>query len=171
VFREGVFDHHRRDAVAAVAAAAGGQPLIQGTFGPCPEGYAWYVELATFLVAGNAHNAIGWLAVTPDNGPLPSFAGWDGYGLAIGSGAAAVGGPFSLPLPLYVPPGHWVRCLLQGGTLANGDAATFTFQTAVHQLDPLMGMMTPEETAEVLAAHEHVGAELASPAVAGRRAV
>lgn len=171
MYREGLFEHHRRDALAIVAAAAGGQPLGQGVLGPCPEGYAWYVELAAFQVVGAAHNAIVALVVTPDNGPLPSFAGWDGYGLQAVSGAAASFGSFPLQLPLYVPPGNFLRAIVQGGTLANGDAVTVSVQTAVHQLDLGLGLMSPEDRAQVLAAHEHVGAPLAQTAVAENRAV
>lgn len=171
MFRDGLFDHHRRDAVAVVAAAAGGQPLGQGLIGPVPMGYAWYVEFATFLVVGNSHTAIAVLAVTPDNGALPSLAGWDGYGASSFSGAAAVSGAIPLALPLYVPEGHWLRAILIPGTLANGDAATVTLQTAVHQLDPMLGLMSAEDRLELYASHERVGADVAETATAGRRAV
>src|SRR5215469_4969627 len=168
MLREGLFDHHRRDSIPLLVAAAGGQPLAQALYGPVPEGYAWYIELAGFLVVGNSHTAAAILAASPDNTNVPSLAAWDGAGLQA-QVPAATSGAWSLPLPMYLGPGHWARVLLAGGTLANGDAATATFQTAVHQLDPRY-MMSPEDTAQVKRAHERAEAELNLDAV-GQRAV
>ena len=168
MLREGLFEHHRRDSVAVVA--AGGTPLAQGFYGPVPEGYAWYVELAAFGVLGNSHTAIAALAVSPDNAALGSIAGWDFAGLQAEVAPAVVSGQFPLALPLYVPANHWVRLLAFGGSLAAADLVNFSFQTAVHQLNPRL-MMSPDDMAQVKAAHERVAAGLSETAVAGRRAV
>lgn len=168
MLREGLFDHHRTDTLALVA--AGNPVLAQAAFGPVPEGYAWYVELATYLIAGNSHTAIAALAVTPDNGALPAFASWDGQGLKATNPAATLGS-WSLPLPIYVPPSHFLRVILVAGTIVAGDTATATFQTAVHQLNP-RAFMSPDDQAQVAAAHQRAPEHLfAESAVASRRAV
>ena len=43
MLRAGLFDHHTTDPYI-VATAAGATVLAQGFWGPCPQGYAWYVE-------------------------------------------------------------------------------------------------------------------------------
>lgn len=167
--REGVFRNHRLDSLALVA--AGGTPVAQGVLGPVSEGYCWYIEVIAFTVVGNAHTALIDVAVTPDSGPLPAQATWDHQGLVWTTTAAAIRNSENAGHAIYVAPGHFVHAVLAGGTLAAGDAATVTFQIAVHELNPRF-LMTREEEELVREAHErlpqHVVAEVAT---AGRRAV
>lgn len=165
--RQGLFDHHRLDTLALVA--AGGTPVAQKVLVGPSEGYCWYLEVLAFSVVGNSHTAAMDVAVTPDNGDLPAQAAWDHAGL-VWTLAAAVRGSENAGSPIYVPPSHFVHFYASGGTLAAGDVVTVTAQAAVHQLDPQY-LMSPEDRKQVLAAHEKLGAELTHVATAGRRAV
>jgi hypothetical protein len=162
--REGLFDHHRLENLALVA--AGGTPIAQAVLGPVPEGYAWYLEQAAYTVVGNSHTAAIDLAVTPDGGALPAQATWDHQGL-VWTTAAAVRGSMQTGLAIYLGPGHFLHVYLSGGTLAAGDAATVTLQVAVHQLDPHF-LMSPDDTVQVKEAHERMAAELNMDAVGER---
>jgi hypothetical protein len=168
--REGVFVRHRLDTLALLA--AGGTPLAQGVIGPVPEGYCWYIEAIGFSVVGNSHTAVPLVAVTPDGGPLPAAASWDGQGLVwTPSGVAAVRGSENAGHALYVGPGRFAHAVLLPGTLAAGDAATFTFQVAVHELNPRF-LMSREEADLVREAHERLPEHpVAEVATAGERAI
>lgn len=166
--REGLFDHHRLDTISLLAGAGN---TAQRNLGPAPEGYCWYLEQIGFCVVGASHTAILDVAVLPDQGDLPTQALWDHQGLVWRSGAAAVAGSLNPGLAIYVPPSHFVHAYLSGGTLASGDAATVTFQLAVHQLDPHY-LMSPEDRDAVRAAHQRLAEhQVAEVATAGRRAV
>lgn len=167
MLREGMFDHHRLDAVSAVA--AGGTPLAQLSLGPVPQGYVWYIENIAFSVLGNAHTAAVDVAITPDDVVLPAQASWDHAGL-VWTLAAAIRGSVQPGLPFYAQAGHFVHLVAAGGTLAAADVVVATFQVAVHQLNPA-AFMSPEDRQAVRAAHEHPNSGLVESAVAGRRAV
>lgn len=168
MLRQGLFDHHRLEPLALVA--AGATPTAQGVLGPVPEGYAWYLEQVAYTVAGNSHTAAMDLAVAVDGGPLPAQASWDHAGL-VWTTAAAVRASMNPGLAIFVPPGHFVHAYLSGGTLAAGDTAVVTFQVAVHQLDPRF-VMSPEDARAVAESHERLPVhEVAEVATAGRRAV
>ena len=168
MLREGLFDHHRLDSVSMTA--AGGTPTAQAILGMAPEGYAWYVENFAYSVVGNSHTALMDVAATIDNGTLPAQATWDHQGL-LDTFAAGVRGSQNNGSAWYVPPGHFLRAYASGGTLAAGDVVVVTFQIAVHQLNP-RAFMSPEDQAQVRAAHERAPEHLfAESAVAARRAV
>lgn len=168
MLRQGLFDHHRLDSVSMTA--AGGTPTAQATLGMVPEGYAWYIENFAFSVVGNSHTAAIDVAATVDNGPLPAQALWDHQGL-LDTFTAAVRGSQNNASAWYVPPAHFLRAYASGGTLAAGDVVVVTFQVAVHQLNP-RAFMSPEDRAQVMAAHEREPEHLfADSATAARRAV
>lgn len=166
--REGLFVNHRHDLIPMVAAAVGGAPIAQGILPPIPQGYCWYLESIGWAVGGNSHTAELNVAVVADDGPLPGIAAWDRAGL-VALGAAATRGVLAPSLAIYAGPGQVPHFYLAPGTLANGDSAVVSVQSAVHQLDPHF-LMSPEDTAQVKAAHERMAAELNMDAV-GRRAV
>ncbi len=167
--REGLFDHHRLDTFAMVA--AGGTPVAQKAWVGPAEGYCWYIEVAAFCVVGNSHNALFDLAVTPDQGDLPTQALWDHQGLAWTVRTATIAASRDNAAAIYVPPSHFIRAYASGGSLAAADAVTVTLQVAVHQLDPQY-MMSPEDRSAVRAAHERLAEhQVAEVATAGRRAV
>jgi hypothetical protein len=165
MFREGIFDHHRRDVIALLA--AGGTPTAVATLGPCPEGYSWYVENAAYNVNGNAHTAQVDIAVLADNGILPAQATWDHAGM-VWTNAAAVRASIAPGVAWYCPANHWLVAYAYGGSLAAADTGTVTFQIAVHELDVRLGLMDPQDARQVRAAHEHEGALLAANALGDR---
>ena len=169
MFRQGLFDHHRLDTLAMLA--AGGTPVAQKVLGPVPEGYCWYVEVIGFSVVGNSHTALLDVAVTPDGGDLPAQATWDHQGLVWTVPTAAVRASENAGHAIYVAPGHFIHAYASGGTLAANDPVAVTFQIAVHQLDPQF-LMSPEDRAAVRQAHERLAEhQVAEVATAHRRAV
>src|SRR6185437_6037592 len=129
----------------------------------------WYLEDYGFGLVGGAHTAEVILALSPDNGNLPSIAAWDAWGIFEDTPAASRGSR-NFAAAIKIPEGSYVRALATGGTLAAADVVTVTFQLAVHQLNPSF-LMSEEDRRQVLAAHERTGAPLAETATAQRRAV
>lgn len=174
MFREGVFDHTRRDNVSGIA--AGGTPIAVVAFGPASEGYCWYLENVGWSVVGNSHNALLDLAVTPDqlNVSPPAQAAWDHAGLVDTFTTAAVRGSRNYPSALKIPAGHFLIAYFAGGSIAAGDAVTLSLQVAVHELNPRY-LMSPEDQERVRREHENEPAPHAAvvglPAVSGERAV
>ena len=168
MLREGLFSHHRRDFLSL---AASGTPVTaQGSIGPVPEGYAWYIEAWAYTVLGTSHTALLALAVTPDNGTIPPPTTWDYAGVISGSASAAFFATLIPGNPIYVPPAHFIRPYLWGGTLAAADVVNFNLQASVHQLDPPV-LMSPEDRRQAAASHQHLDSGLVETAVAARRAV
>lgn len=166
---QGIFHHRYKDSIALVADAT---PAAQKLYGPCPMGYEWYIEVVSFAVVGNTHTAIFDLAVTPDGGTLPAEATWDHAGLLWSNVTAAVKGSENTGPPFFVDEGEFVHILVAGGTLAQGDGITVNFQIRVDEKSPIYGLMTPEERAELAAAHEREGfGQVTLPATASERAV
>jgi hypothetical protein len=165
MFREGIFDHHRRDVIALLA--AGGTPTAVSVLGPCPEGYAWYVENAAYNITGNNHTAQLDVAVLADNGALPAQATWDHAGM-VWTNVAAIRGSVAPGVAWYCPAAHWLVAYAYGGSLAATDTGTVTFQIAVHELDVRLGIMSRQDEDQVRAAHERPGALLAANALGDR---
>ena len=162
MMREGIFDHHTTEPY--ITALANATPTAQNFYGPCPAGYAWYVEAATFHLS--AHTAVAELAVS-NGSQVPAI--WDRQNREWWFGAAAVDGAVGPSNAWYVPEGYFLVAFWSGGTLAQNDVATMSFQIAVHQLNP-RAMMSPEDMRAVRAEHERAGSPLTESAVAGRRA-
>lgn len=169
--REGIFESHRLDPVTVLAAAVGGSPQAEAKLGPVPQGYAWYLENVAYSITGSSHTAALDLVITPDDTSQPANAVWDHAGLVWTTPAAVRG--FSGPgAAYYAGPGHWIHAVASGGTLANGDVLTVTFQVAVHQLDPSLGISSPVDQMQArhAAAHHAGPQEDGDVATAGRRA-
>ena len=166
MLRAGLFDHHTTDPYI-VATAAGTTVLAQGFWGPCPQGYNWYVESVTSHV-NNTHTAVVELAISGAQS-LPVSASWD-RGNREWWGGAATDANVQPGLAWYVPEGYYIVAFWTAGTMVAGDIATLGLQLAVHQLNPHV-MQSPEDRQQVHAAHELEAAELPPPATAFRRAV
>ncbi len=166
----GTFHHYERPSVSAVADAGA---VAQKAIGPVPEGFVWYVEIVGYVVIGNSHTAVIAAAISPDNGPLPAQATWDGAGMVWTTLTAAIRNSENTGPPFFLDSGEYLRAILSGGTLAQGDVVTVTYQIRVNEKEPVWGLLTPEERAELAAAHERAGLAPAVglPAVAEERAV
>jgi hypothetical protein len=164
--------HHRyRDSFQMVA--AGGTPVAQKAYGPVPQGYEWYVEIVAYSVTGNSHTAAFDLAVGPDNGDLPAQATWDHAGMVWTSPALVRNSENTGP-PFFMDVGEFIHAYASGGTLAAADVVVVTYQIAVYEKEPLWGLLTPEERAELAADRERLRETapiVAESAVAGERAV
>lgn len=164
--RQGVFTHHSTEPY--IRAVANATPEAQAFYGPCPLGYCWYVESATYHIS--AHTAVAELAISPE-GKLPApLSSWDRAQREWWFGAAAVDGQAAIGEALFVPPGYYLVAAFAGGTLAQNDVCVMSFQIAEHELNPRY-LMSEEEIEQVRKAHEHPTAPLAQVATASERAV
>lgn len=158
MMRMGVFDHTRpAEPKSGTANASGVASLF---YGPCPEGYGWYIERISVHCPTAAAVAHVCVALTPlsavDYGSRMDFTTGGADSIADESTA------------IYVPAGYSLSIIWTAATSA--DVCTASVQYAVHQLDPRY-MMSPEDMREVQAAHEHPKSPLTHPAVAGERAI
>ena len=169
--------YHHRFIDSILLPAADATPAAQKAYGPCPQEYEWYLENIAYSVIGNTHTANLDLAVTPDGGSLPAQATWDHQGLVwtnAVTGAANIRQSYNVSGAIYVPSGWFLHAFASagGGSFAQGDVVSVTFQWRVEEKEALLGLLSPQERAQLAAEHEARGmGEVTHTAVAEERAV
>lgn len=161
MFRQGFFSHHEpvRTFLTGAANASGN---ATGSYGPCPEGYCWYVENVTMRIPDNG--VLDLFAVAQDSVQLGTA--WDMAG-RFDHFAATTDDARNYASPIYVPAGYWIVASVSGGT--TGDKGLVSFQIAVHQLNPAALTSFPDQ-GQIRQSREHPDSPLTHDAV-GAKAV